>query len=492
MNHLLRGTVGLTIVCALALLPTTWGLGAPPAYHLAFDALQPGVLPWDAYAEPSQPRRLPEVDAAPLEIPVEAPPFEAHQMAAFAPPSQLPDPAPNDTEYFTLDELKAEMKKLAWTKGDFTIVPYGYLWASMIYETDRTFPGAYTLFVPSRDKEGEDAFIIDARRTRLGMNVAGPRIPLLNCAESGAKVEIDFHSSFIVENKPGILLRHAYWEAKDETFRLLVGQTWDVISPLYPNTLMYSVAWAAGNIGYRRAQFRLERYLACSDRVLLTVQGSLNQDIVSDLNATAGVDREPVDWPVVEGRTAITLGPRGPNCLPITFGVSGHIGEQGFDFLNNSGAPNFLPPADDARIGTWSLGADVHIPLTSRLGVQGEFFYGENLGTFLGGIVRGVCPSRRDGIRSVGGWAELWYDWTPRLHSHFGFTIDDPVDGDLLTGRKYNHQIFGNMSYDVTKHLNTGLEISSWKTLHKGDNPGDPDLSPGESVRFEFVVRYGF
>ncbi len=444
----------------------------------------------------SQPRRLPDVDAAPLDMPghvsAESVPGEARQMAAFAPAPKMPDSPPADTEYYTLEQLKAEMKKLAWTKGDFRIVPYGYLWASMIYESDRTFPGAYTLFVPSRDKEGEDAFIIDARRTRIGMNVEGPRVPLFNCAKTGGKVEIDFHGSFIVENKPGVLLRHAYWEAKDERFRLLVGQTWDVIAPLYPNTLMYSVGWGAGNIGYRRTQFRLERYVALSDRFLWTVQGALAQDVISDFGSSATVDREPVDWPVLEARTAVTLGYRGKNCHPMTFGVFGHIGEQGFDFRANSGPPNFLPPADDARIGTWSLGADVHVPITSRFGCQGEFFYGENLGTFLGGIVQGVCPCQRDGIRSVGGWVELWYDWTPRLHSHVGFTIDDPVDGDLLTGRKYNHQIYGNVSYDVTKQLNAGLELSGWKTLHKGDDPGDPDLAPGESVRLEFVTRYGF
>ena len=64
------------------------------------------------------------------------------------------------------------------------------------------------------------------------------------------------------ENKPTIMLRHAYVEVKDDDFRFLAGQTWDVISPLNPNMLMYSVGWDGGNIGYRRAQFRGERYLA--------------------------------------------------------------------------------------------------------------------------------------------------------------------------------------------------------------------------------------
>ena len=49
-------------------------------------------------------------------------------------------------------------------------------------------------------------------------------------------------------------------EVKDDDFRFLVGQTWDVISPLYPGMLMYSVGWDGGNIGYRRAQVRGERY----------------------------------------------------------------------------------------------------------------------------------------------------------------------------------------------------------------------------------------
>ena len=84
-------------------------------------------------------------------------------------------------------------------------------------------------------------------------------------------MEFDFQGASAQENKGAVLLRHAYWEVKDEEFRLLAGQTWDIISPLYPTTTMYTVYWAAGNIGYRRAQFRGERYLACSDELLLVV-----------------------------------------------------------------------------------------------------------------------------------------------------------------------------------------------------------------------------
>ena len=51
--------------------------------------------------------------------------------------------------YVTLEELPGEIKKFAWKKGDFTIAPYGYLWGNMVYSTERTNPGSYTLFVLS-------------------------------------------------------------------------------------------------------------------------------------------------------------------------------------------------------------------------------------------------------------------------------------------------------------------------------------------------------
>ncbi|MBN1852552.1 MAG: hypothetical protein JW829_07500, partial [Pirellulales bacterium] len=337
----------------------------------------------------------------------------------------------DDTTYFTIEELRKEMEKIAWKKGDFHIIPYGVFWGDAIYATSRTYPGAYTLWVPSEDAEGEDSFVIDARRTRVGLNVTGPEVPFFNCAKSGGQLEFDFFGAFETENKPGVLLRHAYAEIKNDSFRLLGGQTWDVISPLYPGTLMYSIMWAQGNIGYRRAQIRLERYHTMPAGRKLTLQLSLNEDIVSDFVGVQNVEREPSDWPVIEGRLAIT--DEEPYLFhgPVTLGVSGHIGEQGFDFTANSPVLD-LPPVDDARVKTWSINADLRIPVTDRFGVQGEFFAGQNLGTFLGGIAQGVCPCSRRGIRARGGWVDFWYDWSPSLHSHVGYAVDDPIDRDLM------------------------------------------------------------
>ena len=116
-----------------------------------------------------------------------------------------------------------------------------------------------------------------------GLTCSGRSSRAWTAPRRGGKVEIDFQNSVLDdENKPTIMLRHAYAEAKNEDFRILVGQTWDVISPLNPDMLLYSVGWDGGNIGYRRAQFRYERYLKFSDVSLVTVQSSINQDVFPD------------------------------------------------------------------------------------------------------------------------------------------------------------------------------------------------------------------
>ncbi len=404
------------------------------------------------------PVRLPEVQATPTGM--------APAMTAPA----------DGGEYFTLDELRGEMKKLAWTKGDFTITPYGYLWANMVYSTQRTTPGSYTLFVQSASVSPEGEFIIDGRNTRLGFDIGGPRIPFFGCAKTGGKIEVDFQNSVLsTENKATILLRHAYLEAKNDDYRLLFGQTWDVISPLYPGTLLYSVGWEAGNIGYRRAQLRGERYLHFSDTSLVTLQVSANQQVFEDGGAV--ISGEAPNWPIFEGRAGWTIGQRGEGWLPITVGLSGHIGPEQFDLAGGR---------RNNQRRTWSGNLDFNVPFTENWGVQGECFAGDNLGAFLGGIGQGLNPVTLLPIRSRGGWVETWYKWTPALSSHAGYLLDDPVNGDLAPGQKcYNQFFFGNLAYNFTKQFLMGIEVSSWKTHYIG-------LEPGNSVRCEFMARYGF
>jgi hypothetical protein len=388
-------------------------------------------------------------------------------------------------------------KEVGWKKGGFCIMPYGAFWADMIYATSRTNPGAFTFFVLSEEVQGEDTFTIDARRSRFGIDVAGPDIPLDGGLQSGGQMEIDFQGDFIVENRAQLLLRHAYWEAKNERQRILVGQTWDVVSPLYPRTLNYAVGWFAGNIGFRRAQFRYERFGSASDDVAWTLQTSLNQDIVPDFPASPGVVRESTNWPVFEARGALTLDP-GAGAQATTLGVSGHIGETGFDFLTAGPPPLSLPPVDDARFETWSYNVDLIVPLGERASFQAEFFRGRNLSPFLGGVGQGVCPCTRTAIDSIGGWADLRYDWTEFLSTSVGYGVDDPDDDDMLFGRSYNQFIYANALVLLTDALSTGVEVTYWRTLYHETRAGVVPLeqlgpmAPGKAVTIQWMVKYEF
>jgi hypothetical protein len=398
-------------------------------------------------------------------------PFETNRSGDFMDPEEEP---------VTRPEMFAAIRKMAWKKGPNRIVPYGALWGSALYTTERARPGPFMMFIPSHDLEGENAFEIDTRRTRLGLDIAGGKLPYYDRPTLSGKVEIDFHGNFSFENQPSLQLRHAYGEIKGDNYRLLAGQTEDVISPLVTGSLNYSVGWGGGNIGFRRMQIRADRYLKFSSTNMLTLTGSINQNIVRDFNTIEEIDRESSGWPLVEARLGWTLGPRCKNSHPAVFGISGHIGEQGFDFE--------LPPLrDDARIKTWSVNADMFLPITDRLGIQGEFFTGSDLSTFWGGIIQGVDRGRRKGIRSTGGWIEVWYDWASDLHSHAGYSIDDPLNSNITSpiGRVYNQYFFVNGIIDVTENVRFGLEVSSWKTLYVA-------RTPGKSVGFEFMGMWKF
>jgi len=179
---------------------------------------------------------------------------------------------------------------------------------------------------------------------------------------------------------------------------------------------------------------------------------------------------------------ALTLGERkGPQARPVTVGISGHIGEQMYSF------PYDTPRVMNLARRTWSICPELRIPLTERMGVAAEYFTGENLAAYMGGVLQGVDRLTYNTIRSQGGWVDVWYDWRPDLHTHFGYSIDDPFDQALSVGteRTYNHIIFANALYDITKLFTVGLEVSTWKTLYVAERPGD-------LVHLEMQVRFGF
>ncbi|MHC4751100.1 MAG: DcaP family trimeric outer membrane transporter, partial [Planctomycetota bacterium] len=143
---------------------------------------------------------------------------------------------------------ETQTPKPVWSNLDIQL--YGYLKLDAAYDTSRTDNGNYAKWVePENNNKNDDQFNMTANQSRFGMKITGPENDLMS---TSGRVEADFYGGG-EENKPKLMLRHAYmkldWPV--DRFNIIAGQTSDVISPLFPSTVNYSVGWWTGNIGYR-------------------------------------------------------------------------------------------------------------------------------------------------------------------------------------------------------------------------------------------------
>ena len=363
--------------------------------------------------------------------------------------------------------IEQKIQESAWKKGDGWFRPYGMFWASLLGADHRFMPNDAVQRVLPGEAYDESVCTVTARRSRFGAEVFTPALTLPGVCcplQMSGRVEIDFMGELgTAENKPAVLLRHAYWKAENAQCGFLVGQTDDVVSPLTPGALNYYNMWFAGNIGYRNPQVRFSRYFYPGQRTRMEAVAALCQISGSDFSAydqTSG-------YPTVQARLGWTVWRCDPSKAPIQFGISGHIGEQKYAF-----------GGDAYAITTWSANADVKIPLTQRFGIQAEFFHGQGLAGFGGGIDQsfdyaiGGFGSRKS-IHSTGGWAECWFDATCKTRFTVGAGIDDPLDSDMEAAAiRQNTAIYANVVYRFTSYLQTGFEYSYWKTLYAEGNPG--------------------
>ena len=407
-----------------------------------------------------------------------------------------------------VEALREEAKGFVWKKGDLKITPYGFLNLAVSSDTQRAIPGEYILYLQNPDVDNTADFAVDARTSRIGLKIEGPRIEALN-ATLGGQAEFDFQGvASGSKNKGGVQLRRAFAELVDAQHerRFVFGQDWEIISPGAPQMLNYLPGAFAGNIQYRRAQARVEQGWTSSPDLHLLGQIGIFDDVLGDYTSTAGVSPASAAWPVIEGRFAIELFKQARCGLPITIGLSGHIGEQRFTFSPIAGVP-IASTAERKKIKTWSANLDVDLPITKKFKLQGEYYQGSNLSSFCGAINQGVDLYRREAIDDRGWWAAVHYDWTKQLATNVGYGVDKPKGSDLVgtslatngvaTARTKNQIYFTNVIYNWTANFMTGLEFSYWQTGYQktdvsGSSPSIISTKTADALRTEFVTRLSF
>jgi len=369
----------------------------------------------------------------------------------------------------------AGAKAPVWSKLDVEL--YGYLKLDAAYDTSRIDNGNYAKWVSSiAPNSDDDQFNMTANETRLGFMVTGPKN---NGLVTSGKVEIDFYGTGGGENKAGIMMRHAFVKLDwpDNNFSVIAGQTSDVISPLVPTTINYSVAWWAGNIGYRRPQIRFTKECSYNDNVDLKFEGAFVRTIGRDTNLVAGTtdSGEDAGFPTVQGRVGVTL-PIIPG-RKSTIGFSAHMGEEEYDLAASGRSKDFK---------TWSLNLDVTQPICDKVTIKGEIFKGENLDAYLGGIAQGVNTTLLKEIDSSGGWIAASLGPWNNKQFNVGVSVDDPDNGDLnATNASYNRSIFGNIICSLNSQTDIGFELSRWDTDYLGTKDED-------SLRAQFALKYKF
>jgi len=357
---------------------------------------------------------------------------------------------------------------------------YGYIKLDAAWDSARSSNGNFARWVESEGgRNNDDTFNVTARQTRLGMRLTDPGD---HAVKTTGRVEVDFYGDG-AENKPEAFMRHAYLQLEwpEHQFSILAGQTSDVISPLVPGTVNYTVLWWQGNIGYRRPQVRLTKGFDLTENVNLNTQVAVTRTI-GRTNTLNGDRTDPGDTgedhglPGLQARAAVTF----PllDGKPTTVGVSGHFAKEEIDTDLRDSHQN---------VCSWSANLDVAMPVTGWMTIKGELFTGQDLDAYLGGIGQGVDMNTLKPIQSCGGWGAVglgpWEKW--RFNVGAGVDAVDGGDVTASTARTVNRAIFGNVLYQITKNATVAFEVSHLHTEYKG-------LQPGDSVRLHSAFMYSY
>jgi len=364
------------------------------------------------------------------------------------------------------------VKGNVWANLDVQL--YGFIKADASWDDSKVTPGNYVAWVESENgspsgsgstafgaTRNDDEFNMTMKETRFGFKLKVPQVG--RYAVSG-QMEWDLYGENDVynENKAELQTRHAFItvEDVDTGWSLLAGQTWDVVAPLNPRTLNYTVLWYAGNYGYRRPQIRLHKSYDLGSGQAFSVTGAVARTIGS-LRAPAqddtGADK---GYPMLQGRVAWTF----PliNDQATTVGVSGHFGEEEYDVSGT--------PTEDETVSTWSTCLDLTMPVTETLSFKGELYRGSNLSAMLGGIGHGVNSSTEE-VHTYGGWVAAAINPANPWSYNTGCGFSKNAQEDLASsGRERNSTVFANAIYDINKHASWGIEVSRWITEYNNSS----------------------
>ena len=356
---------------------------------------------------------------------------------------------------------------------------YGFLRLDLDIDSQRPNNAQTPLFVTSPDPAGGGSdigeFSMHPRLTRFGVDYTGPRIPKLGDARLSGKLETDFENGGS-ESRQIIRIRHAYLKLDWNAVSILAGQTWDVVSPLFPTVNNDTLQWNAGNVGDRRPQFRAA-YEPKAGRGKFSLIGGVGLtgaiDAV-DLDNNGFRDGEESQLPNFQARVGYSY-PIGKD-LSASFGVSGFYG-----YLKTA-----RPVVGRTDFHSQLVNIDFSLPFASFFALRGEGWWGRNMSDVRGGAGQGVNTVTGREIRGRGGWSEANFKVSRYFSINPGFSTDDPVDADVQnSGRTRNRAFYLANRITPGGNFLIGADYLRWLTNFKG-------LRRGIDNRVNLFFQYSF
>jgi len=409
--------------------------------------------------------------AAPQPVPAPDTASAASASTSTKPPQPDEDKSKQAGEGVRWNELASEGHRLKF---------YGFLRLDMNIDSQRPNNGQAPLFITSADprvgKPDSGSFSMTPRLTRFGVDFSGPNLPSLGNALLSGKLETDFENGGS-ESRQIIRIRLAYLKLNWKSFSVLAGQDWDTYSPLIPTVDNDTTLWNAGNIGDRRPQFRAA-YSSKIGKTRIDIAGSIGLTgaiDAADLDGNGVLDGQESGKPDVQARVGIARPLWVPDQMA-SVGISGV-----YQWLNT-----IKPVAGRFGFRGQAVNIDYTLPLSTRLSLRGEGWWGRNMSDFRGGAGQGLNLATGQPIRGRGGWSEL----TARLNRYWsiypGFSSDDPVDHDVPNGgRTRNHVWYIGNRFNLGSNFLIGADYLHWITDYKG-------LTRGADNRVNIFFQYGW
>ena len=362
------------------------------------------------------------------------------------------------------------MALLAWppVTGAVTVTPYGFVRLDVIFNDSRLSNPQFPNYVlaESGDTADDSELSIHPRLTRVGLKMEPEKVG--DRSEVSGLIEIDFQGGGS-ESRQTPRMRHAFVAIKTFGLEFLGGQTWDLVSPLFPAANNDALMWNAGNPGDRRPQFRVT-HTSSAGTGKVRIAGAFgmpNAIDLQDLDGNGQLDGLDAALPTAQGLVEYTRG-------KWIVGAWGHAAQQEVGPVAPDDDGPFPDGIDEETFQSFLAGAHLKVPLGEKAWLQGEGFIGENAPDVRAGIGQGINTETLQEIATMGGWAEVGVQPSVKYRVTAGGTIDRPDSDDLGSGmREKNLTVFLVQHITPFPRVTIGLEYIYWKTEYKGGGSGD-------------------